>query len=76
MSNYLNPHALRRAMILKGLTAEALAFKVGVTPQTIYNYLRGRSSRTATLVRIAQTLAALPDVVDAEMVDSLSEKVG
>lgn len=76
MSNYLNPHAIRRAMLVKGLTPEGLAFKVGVTPQTIHRLLKGQGSRTATQVRVAQVLAGLPDVVSAVVIDELAEKVG
>ena len=71
MSEYLSPHTIRRAMLVKGVSVESLAFKVGVSPQTIYRLLHGGNLRTATIVRIAQTLAQLPNAQDPEVVDEV-----
>jgi transcriptional regulator with XRE-family HTH domain len=53
----LNNKALKTAMQMKGMTAQILADKIGVSEATIYQYMSG--ARTPTLKHLSQICEVL-----------------
>ena len=59
-----NVGPLRDAMLVRGFTADSLAYAAGVARATLYNALKGRPTRLSTARRIIQALSGAPATLD------------